>query len=80
MARRRLNLTAVFAIALVALGVLTGCGKSSNTAGKTVREGLSTPLAGLRYTVFLTRQLNLANQEDKGYVPGRQEAPPGRGL
>ena len=80
MARRRLNLTALAALALVCAGVFAGCGKSSNEPGETVREGLSTPLAGLRYTVFLTRQLNLANEEDKGYVPGHQEAPPGKGL
>jgi hypothetical protein len=80
MARRRLNLTALCALALVCLGVFAGCGKSSNKAGETVREGLSTPLGGLRYTVFMTRQLNLANEEDKGYLPGHKEAPPGKGL
>jgi hypothetical protein len=80
MARRRLNLITLCAVALVSLGMLTGCGKSSNKPGETVREGLSTPLGGLRYTVFLTRQLNLANEEDKGYLPGRKEAPPGKGL
>lgn len=58
----------------------TGCGKSSNKPGELVREGLSTPLAGLRYTVFLTRELNLRNEEDSGYLPGYKEAPPGRGL
>jgi hypothetical protein len=30
--------------------------------------------------VFLTRQLNLSNEEDKGYLPGHAEAPPGKGL
>jgi hypothetical protein len=80
MARSRLKLTAVCAVALVALGVFAGCGKSSNEPGVTVREGLSTPLGGIRYTVFLTRQLNVRNNEDKGYLPGRDEAPPGKGL
>src|SRR5436190_5219835 len=80
MTRRHPNLTAVFALALVCLSVFAGCGKQSNKPGETVREGLSTPLAGLRYTVFLTRQLNLANEEDKGYLPGHEEAPPGKGL
>src|SRR3954452_2009708 len=80
MALRSSKLTVLCALALVCIGVLGGCGKSSNKPGETVREGLSTPLGGLRYTVFLTRQLNLANQEDKGYVPGRKEPPPGRGL
>ena len=80
MARSRLNLTALCVLAIVCLGVFAGCGKSSNKPGETVREGLSTPLDGLRYTVFLTRQLNLKNQQDMGYVPGHQEAPPGKGL
>jgi hypothetical protein len=80
MARSRLNLTAICALALLCLGVFAGCGKSSNKPGETVREGLSTPLGGLRYTVFMTRQLNLANEEDKGYLPGHEEAPPGKGL
>jgi len=80
MSRRRLSFLAACALALACVGLFAGCGKSSNKPGETVREGLSTPLGGLRYTVFLTRQLNLANEEDKGYVPGRQEAPPGKGL
>jgi len=80
MALRPSKLTVVGALALVCIGVLAGCGKVSDKPGETVREGLSTPLGGLRYTVFLTRQLNLANEEDKGYLPGRKEAPPGKGL
>ncbi|HYZ29995.1 MAG TPA: hypothetical protein VE570_13115 [Thermoleophilaceae bacterium] len=80
MARRLPNLLVLVAVALVSVVVLSGCGKSSNKPGETVREGLSTPLGGLRYTVFLTRQLNLKNEEDMGYAPGRQEAPPGKGL
>jgi hypothetical protein len=80
MARRRLKLIALCALAVLCMGAFAGCGKSSNKPGETVREGLSTPLGGLRYTVFLTRQLNLANEEDKGYLPGHKEAPPGKGL
>lgn len=80
MAASRLHLTALCAVALVCIGVFAGCGKSSNKPGETVREGLSTPLGGLRYTVFLTRQLNLKNEEDQGYLPGHKEAPPGKGL
>jgi hypothetical protein len=80
MAHRRLHrLAALCALALVAAGALSACGKESNKPGETVREGLSTPLGGLRYTVFLTRQLNLRNEEDKGYLPGVQEAPPKKG-
>jgi hypothetical protein len=80
MARRPSNRIVLCVLALLCISVFAGCGKESNKAGETVREGFSTPLGGLRYTVFLTRQLNLANQEDKGYLPGRKEAPPGKGL
>jgi hypothetical protein len=80
MARRRLHLLALGALLLVVAAVFAGCGKESNKPGETVREGLSTPLGGIRYTVFLTRQLNLQNEEDKGYLPGHEEAPPGKGL
>ena len=80
MTRRRLHFAVICALALIALGLLTGCGKSSNKPGEEVREGLSTPLGGLRYTVFMTRQLNLESDEDKGFLPGQQEAPPGKGL
>jgi hypothetical protein len=81
MAHRRLHrFAAICALALLAAALLSACGKESNKPGETVREGLSTPLGGLRYTVFLTRQLNLANEEDKGYLPGAKEAPPGKGL
>jgi hypothetical protein len=81
MARLRLHrFAAICALALLAAALLSACGKQSNKAGETVREGLSTPLGGLRYTVFLTRQLNLANSEDKGYLPFAKEAPPGNGL
>ena len=80
MPRRPLHITLICVLALVCLAAFTGCGKSSNKPGETVREGLSTPLDGLRYTVFLTRLLNLKNEEDSGYLPGHKEAPPGKGL
>ena len=80
MTRARPNLIFVCALALVCVGLLAGCGKTSNKPGEPVREGLSTPLDGLRYTVFLTRQLNLRLPEDRGYLPGHKEAAPGQGL
>jgi len=80
MARRHLHVSLICLLAVACLGALAGCGKSSNKPGETVREGLSTPLDGLSYTVFLTRQLNLKNVEDSGYLPLHPEAPPGKGL
>jgi len=80
MARRRTSTLAIACLALLlGAGVLSGCGKT-HPADEPVREGLSVPLAGLRYTVFLTRQLNLKNPEDSGYLPGMDEAEPGHGL
>jgi hypothetical protein len=73
------RLAALCALALLAAVLVAGCGKSSNEEGEKVREGLSTPLGGVRYTVFLTRQLNLGNEEDKGYLPTLEAAPPGKG-
>ena len=80
MTRRHLQMVVICVLALAVTAVFSGCGKSSNKEGETVREGLSTPLGGLRYTVFLTRQLNLNLPEDSGYVPGHSEAPAGKGL
>jgi hypothetical protein len=80
MTHRRLpRLVALCVLVLLAAVALSACGKSSNKPGETVREGLSTPLGGLRYTVFLTRELNLANEEDMGYLPGVKQAPPKSG-
>ena len=77
--RRLIRLVAVCALALLAATALAACGKEKHP-GEEVREGLSTPLDGLRYTVFITRQLNLASAEDKGYVPEQEPAGTGREL
>jgi hypothetical protein len=77
--RRRARLAAICATALAAAGFLSACGKE-HKPGEPLREGLSQPVNGLRYTVFLTRQLNLKNTEDTGYVPDMKEAAPGHGL
>ncbi|MFL5893897.1 MAG: hypothetical protein ACJ76Z_02135 [Thermoleophilaceae bacterium] len=76
--RRRHRLVALCLLALAAALPASGCGKT-HKAGEAVREGLSTPLDGLHYTVFLTRELNIRNQEDSGYVPGAKDPAPGRG-
>jgi len=67
------------AAALAAL-VVAGCGPDEKERlEEPVREGLSVPLDGLDYTVFITRQLNLADPQDKGYYAG-EEAPPGKAF
>jgi hypothetical protein len=78
-ATARTSRAAAALLAVVALTALSACGKT-HKPGEPVREGLSTPLGGLHYTVFLTRQLNLKDPEDSGYLPGYKEAAPGHGL
>jgi hypothetical protein len=77
--RRLLRFASSFALVSLAASALAACGVTHKPF-EPVREGLSTPLGGLHYTVFLTRELNLKNEEDSGYVPGVKEAAPGRGL
>ena len=76
---RTRRVSVALAVALLAATALSACGKTMKP-GEPVGEGLSTPLNGLRYTVFITRQLNLKDPEDSGYLPGYKEAAPGHGL
>ena len=68
---------AVLACLLAGLVALTGCENTrENKAG---REGLPEEVGHLEYNVFITRELNLRDAEDKGYYQG-PEAPPGFAL
>src|SRR5690242_19854447 len=78
-AERFRRIAAALLIAVLAATTLSACGKK-HKLGEPIREGLSVPLGGLHYTVFLTRQLNLRLPEDGGYLPGVKEAAPGHGL
>jgi hypothetical protein len=81
MARRSRNRSVTAALLVLLAGstlAFSACGKH-HKAGEPVREGLGTPLDGVRYTVFITRQLNIRGEEDKGYYSGK-EAPPGSAL
>jgi hypothetical protein len=75
----RTRRVAALALSVLVAATLAACG-SKHKPGEPVREGLSTPVGGLEYTVFLTRQLNLKDVEDSGYAPGMKEAAPGHGL
>jgi hypothetical protein len=56
---------------------LVGCENTrENNAG---REGLPESVGHLEYNVYITRELNLQDVEDKGYYDG-PEAPPGFAL
>ena len=64
----------IIACALLAL-VVAGCGEKGEDKDP-VREGIAVDLGGLDYNVFITRQLNLQDPEDKGYTE-LPPAPPG---
>jgi hypothetical protein len=79
MGRRPLALAcAVIAAALLA----AGCSNEDKSIqgpgspGEVFREGIAHELDGLRYNVFITRQLNLAIPPDQAYYSGPE---PGRG-
>ena len=82
MARRRPLLPlALAALAVLALG---GCGNSKSReelaeeiAHHPVREGLVVPVGKLDYIVYITRQLNPRDPEDREYYDG-PEPPPGQ--
>jgi hypothetical protein len=73
---RRHQSAALFACALTALAA-AGC--SSERPPGVAREGLYETVSGLDYNVFITRELNLRDAEDRGYYQG-PEAPPGFAL
>ncbi len=68
----------LLAVALLAVtAVLAGCENTrENDAG---REGLPAEIGHLEYNVYITRQLNLRDVEDRGYYQG-PEAPAGSAL
>lgn len=76
MLTRRLARVASCAAATCALVVLAAC-SSGAEEDEAHREGLALPLEGITYNVFITRQLNLRDVEDMGYVRGLPGPPPG---
>ena len=76
MTRRRLaRAAATCAAAIASAASLAACGASEPQEAH--REGLALPLEGITYNVFITRQLNVEDVEDRGYVEEVREAPPG---
>ncbi|HEX8067548.1 MAG TPA: hypothetical protein VF520_13600 [Thermoleophilaceae bacterium] len=60
------------ACAVAALAV-AGCGSEDENEPK--REGLGVEVAGLKYRVFMTRQLNQHDAEDRAYYRGPEPRP-----
>ncbi len=77
--RRRMKLprpkAATLATLLAALTVLAGCGENPRPNDAS-REGLPEEVGHIEYNVYITRELNLKDLEDRGYYDG-PEAPPG---
>ncbi len=71
---RPISVAAACAVIALAAG---GC--SSGRPNGAGREGKPVTVAGLSYNVYITRELNLRDAEDRGYYQGR-EAPPGYAL
>jgi hypothetical protein len=89
MALRTFSRAAALLLTLVLLAAAaSGCGGSEddgqNTGGGeqhgegAFREGLFEEYNGLEYKVFLTRQLNHEDPEDRAYVKGPEAPPPGQ--
>jgi hypothetical protein len=81
--RRRMKLprpkAATLATLLAGLTVLVGCGENPRPNDAS-REGLPEEVGHIEYNVYITRELNLRDIEDKGYVTEVEEAPPGYAL
>ncbi|HEX8743050.1 MAG TPA: hypothetical protein VF712_07940 [Thermoleophilaceae bacterium] len=63
--------SAILACAAAAL-VAAGCGEEKD---EPKREGLGAEVAGVKYTVFITRQINQHLASDRGYYRGPEPKP-----
>ncbi len=79
--RRRMDLprqkVALLASLLLGLLALTGC--ENTREHDAAREGLPEEIGHIEYNVYITRELNLRDVEDRDYYQG-PEAPPGFAL
>lgn len=69
----RIRLKSALAGCLIALalgGAVAGCGEEEPGLEEPAREGLTIDVGGVEYTVFLTRELNLAIPPDQAYYDG----------
>jgi hypothetical protein len=77
---RRLMLMLGSALLLLAAGCGEGAGDDrAFIPGEAAREGIAVELDGIDYEIFITRQLNVRDPEDRQYYPG-PPAPPGVGY
>jgi hypothetical protein len=69
---------ALCVLALLPALALAACGKQ-HSKGEALREGLDAKVNDVVYTVYITRELNVRDVEDRAYFSG-PEAPPGSAL
>lgn len=69
--RLRSPRSAIFACAAAAL-IAAGCGEEKD---EPKREGLGAEVAGVKYTVFITRQINQHLASDRGFYRGPEPRP-----
>ena len=65
--------SAILACALAGAFVAAGCGEHEE--GEPIREGLGAEVGGLKYTVFITRQINPRLASDRGFYQGPEPKP-----
>jgi hypothetical protein len=71
--RLRSPRSAIFACAATAALLAVGCGEHEE--GEPKREGLGAEVAGVKYTVFITRQINQHLASDRGFYRGPEPRP-----
>lgn len=76
--RRTTRKLSLLALALLALGLIAGCGNSNEEDELQAVEGEPLELGTLLYNVQITRFLNPSNPEDRGYVEGLPDAESGK--
>jgi hypothetical protein len=72
--RRPRSAAIACALAVLAAGAMTGCGKREL---KVAREGQGVKVGGVTYNVYITRQLNPRDAEDSSYTQGTRAEQPG---
>jgi hypothetical protein len=77
--RMTLRVPRLAALACAIVGVIALSGCENTRENKAGREGLPAEVGHVDYNVYITRELNLRDVEDRGYYQG-PEAPPGFAL
>jgi hypothetical protein len=74
MPRTRLRSTVIACLLVVAAGAVTGCQRKAPD-DEPRREGLGAEVAGVKYNVFITRQINQRLASDRHFYRGPEPKP-----